>query len=136
MSDDHSAVRTSQEAILEAERDGLRVALAAARGTILDLRSHVADLRAAQEFLRLSRQSVEIEIRDLRQRVATAQAELERCEALRLTERTWLLAERDALAPRAKALDRLVRDLRWENGPRSVQAVLPLARLVRRVGGG
>jgi chromosome segregation ATPase len=144
--------------MLKAERDGLRVALAAARGTILDLRSQLADLRALQDFLRLSRAAAETEAFELKQQVGAARAELERREASALTERTRLIAERDAhtarvlepvvhqvaaltderdaLARPVAAMDRLVRDLRWENGPRSLRVVLPLARLVRRLGGG
>ena len=148
------------ESRLEAERDGLRAALAAARGTILDLRSHLADLRAEHEFLRLSNEATAAEARKLQDRLAAAQAELSAREKALLAERNWLLdvrdahvgrlrelepivqqvaalaEERDTLARRAESLDRLVRDLRWKDGPRSVRAILPLARLLRRVGGG
>ena len=148
------------ESRLEAERDGLRAALAAARGTILDLRSHLADLRAEHKFLRLSNEATAAEARKLQDRLAAAQAELSAREKALLAERNWLLdvrdahvgrlrelepivqqvaalaEERDTLARRAESLDRLVRDLRWKDGPRSVRAILPLARLLRRVGGG
>lgn len=43
--------------------------------------------------------------------------------------------ERIVLANPASAavLDRLVRDLVWDDGPRALRAVLPLARLIRRL---
>ena len=156
----NDTVRMLGESRLEAERDGLRATLAAARGTILDLRSHLADLRAEHEFLRLSHEATAAEARKLQDRLAAAQAELSARENALLAERNWLLdvrdthvgrlrelelivqqvaalaEERDTLARRAESLDRLVRDLRWKDGPRSVRAILPLARLLRRVGGG
>jgi chromosome segregation ATPase len=149
-----------EEAGLKVERNGLRVALAAARGTILDLRSHLADLGAAQEFLRVSREAAVAETRELRERFSAAQEEVRVREEALLAERDWLLSVRDAqatrlgeleplvrqiaaltegrnaLARRLELLDRLIRDLRWENGPRSVRVLLPLARLIRRLGGG
>jgi len=158
--DGNRTERTQEAAKLEAERNGLRAALAAARGMILDLRSNLADLRAAQDFLRLSRDAAAAEARELREQFAAANAELSAREDALLAERTWLLGvrdahaarlseleplaqqvaalteERDALARHAESLNRLVRDLRWENGPRSVRAVLPLSRLMRRVSGG
>ena len=150
-----------------AEQEHLREALATARGTVLDLRSHLSDLRAAQDFLRLSRESAE-------QRAMVALAELAasraQCDAL-VAERDWLrglhdaqearvrelepiarkagtladensqlvsvhaelAAQRDALARRVAVLDRLMRELRWEDGPRAARAVLPVARMLRRV---
>jgi chromosome segregation ATPase len=158
--DNKNAAWNTAYAKLEAERDGLRAALAAARGTILDLRSHLADLRAAQEFLRLSREAAAAQARELQDQLAEAQAERRAHEHSLLAERTWLrdvndaqasrirdlepivqraaklTEERDALVHRAQSLDRLLRELRWESGPRSVQAVLPLARLMRRLAGG
>jgi len=160
---DHASTYGMGEAALLAERDGLRTALAAARGTVLDLRSHLADMHAAQEFLRLSRAAVAAEAQAAREQAAAAAAALAAVSAERdalLSERDWLRGvrdahearlrelepaavqaralaiERDALARRVASLDRLVRHLRWEDGPRAVRAVLPLARLVRRVRGG
>jgi chromosome segregation ATPase len=157
-----STNRTCEEPCLKAERDGLRAALAQARGIILDLRSHLADLRAAQEFLRLSYDAVAAEARELQDQLARAQAELAALHAHRealLTERNWLVSvrnahearlqelesieqrfaaladERDTLANRAELLDELVYNLRWEAGPRSIRAVLPLARIIRRIRG-
>ncbi len=162
--------RKHGKSVLEAERDQLRVALAATRGTVLDLRSHLSDLRAAHEFLQVSREAAVAEARAARGQAAAVGTEL---SAMRLdrdalvAERDWLrgvraaqearlrdlepiarqaemlagqaqtlAAERDTLARRAAPLDRLVRDLRWEDGPRAVRAVLPLARLARRLHGG
>lgn len=34
----------------------------------------------------------------------------------------------------AAVLDRLVHELVWDDGPRALRAVLPLARLIRRLG--
>lgn len=169
-SDHNQTEPTPEAATPQAERNGLRAALAAARGTILDLRSHLADLRAAQDFLRLSREAAAAEARDLRARFAAAEAELRAREDLMLelrshhdallAERNWLRGvrdahearlreleplvrqvtalteERNALSRQTVSLNRLVRDLRWEDGPRSVRAVLPLSRLIRRVNGG
>jgi chromosome segregation ATPase len=156
----NDTVRIPKELRPEAERDGLHAALAAARGTILDLRSHLADLRAEHEFLRLSNEATAAKVRKLQDRLAATQAELSARENALLAERNWLLdvrdthvgrlrelepivqqvaslaEERDTLARRAESLDRLVRDLRWKDGPRSVRAILPLARLLRRIGGG
>jgi chromosome segregation ATPase len=128
----------------------------------LDLRSHLADLRAAQEFLRVSYDAVIAEVRELHDQLATAQAELLELHAHRealLAERNWLVSvrdahearlhelesvkqrltalakERDVLVDRAKLLDELVYNLRWESGPRSIRAVLPLARIIRRIRG-
>jgi chromosome segregation ATPase len=154
--------RTCEEPCVKAERDGLRAALAQTRGIILDLRSHLADLRAAKEFLRVSYDAVAAEARELRDQLATAQAELAALHAHRealLAERNWLMSvrdvhearlhelesieqrfaalaeERDTLADRAELLDELVYNLRWESGPRSIRAVLPLARIIRRIRG-
>ena len=168
--DDKDTMRTLEKATLEVERNALRTALAVARGTILDLRSHLADLRAGQDFLRLSREAASAEAQNLREQFAAVKAELcvrddllqelHRREDALLAERNWLYEVRDAHAARlhelepvvqqlaalteernnltyyADALNRLVRDLRWEDGPRSVRIVLPLARLMRRVSGG
>ncbi len=147
---------TPEEVRLQAERDELRTALAAARGTILDLRSHLADLGAAQSFLRLSRDAAISEARELRDQFTAAHTELNAI----IAERNWLpgvrdmhaarlralepmvqeiamvTEERNTLAQRAEVLDRLARTLRWDNGPRSLQAVLPIARLIRRMRGG
>lgn len=155
---DHASIYGMGEAALLAERDGLRAALAAARGTVLDLRSHLADMHAAQEFLRLSRAAAVTESQAAREQAAAATAALGAVSAERdalLSERDRLrgvrdahearlrelepaavqaralVVERDALARRVASLDRLVRHLRWEDGPRAVRAVLPLARLAR-----
>jgi chromosome segregation ATPase len=157
-----STDRTCEEPGLKAERDGLRTALAQARGIILDLRSHLADLRTAQEFLRVLHDAATAEARELRDQLATAQAELAALHAHQealLAERNWLISvrdaqaarlrelepierqvtalaeERDTLTNRAKLLDELVHNLRWESGPRSIRAVLPLARIIRRIHG-
>jgi chromosome segregation ATPase len=150
------------KSVLQVEHESLRAALAAARGTVLDLRSHLSDLRAAHEFLRLSREATLAQVEARRTQAAALEAELSAVRAERdalLTEREWLrsvrvahearlqhlelvarqaealLAERNELAHRAALLDRLVRDLRWEEGPRSIRLVLPLARLARRIRG-
>ena len=44
-------------------------------------------------------------------------------------------ADRDALRHQAAVLDRLVRQLRWPDGPRALRVTLPVARLVRRLHG-
>jgi chromosome segregation ATPase len=157
-----STDRACEEPCPKAERDGLRTALAQARGIILDLRSHLADLHAAQEFLRVSHDAVAAEARELWDQLAAAQAELAALHAHQealLAERNWLISvrdahearlrelepieqrftalaeERDTLADRAELLDELVYNLRWDSGPRSIRAVLPLARIIRRIRG-
>jgi chromosome segregation ATPase len=93
----YRALPPDAAARLEAEQDALRAALAAARGTILDLRSHLADLAAAQDFLR---RSAEV--------AAVSQAqERARADAL-LAERAGLLSERHALAARLHELEPVV----------------------------
>jgi chromosome segregation ATPase len=145
---------------IEAERDRLRAALASARGAILDLRSHLADLSAAQSYLRLSHENAAAEVLRMREHAVAAEADQRVRESSMLVERQRLLdvqqgqstrlemleralknvaaltLERDALLHRADVLDRLVGSLRWEDGPKSLRAVLPLARLLRRMSGG
>lgn len=56
---------------------------------------------------------------------------------MRIAERNAVIAERDrtiaVLAPDADRLTRLVRALEWPDGPRALRAVLPAARLIRRL---
>ena len=62
-------------------------------------------------------------------------AALRRQSAERLSEVERLRQELDGLAGighQAASLRRLVRELRWPDGPRALQAVLPLARVLRR----
>jgi chromosome segregation ATPase len=158
--DNNYTVCAPEKSRLEEERDGLRAAVAAGRGTILDLRAHLADLRAAQDFLRLSWEAADAQARSLREQLAAIHSEQSALENSILAERKWLLGvqqtqserlhlleplvqgvaalteERNALVNRVESLDRLVRTLRWENGPRSLKVVLPLARLLRRMSGG
>lgn len=68
-------------------------------------------------------------VADRETRIATLRARIETLEAtLRQSE------ERAArLETRAAALDRLATGLVWNEGPRAIRAVLPLARLIRRL---
>jgi chromosome segregation ATPase len=90
----------------------LREALAATRGTVLDLRSHLSDLRAAQDFLRLSRHTANARAEAAEQREAVTRAELvalrAHCDAL-TAERDWLRGVRDAYAARIEELESITR---------------------------
>lgn len=68
-------------------------------------------------------------VADRETRIETLRARIETLEAaLRQSE------ERAArLETRAAALDRLATGLVWNEGPRAIRAVLPLARLIRRL---
>lgn len=142
------------------EQEKLRQALAAARGTVLDLRSHLADLRAGQEFLRQSYQRAASEAQKRQAQATAAEAEIAEMTSLQnslFAERDWLrdvkaaqesrlgelepiahrvselTNERNTLARKAATLDRLASHLRWDDGPRSLRVILPLARLARRL---
>ncbi|HEX7388517.1 MAG TPA: hypothetical protein VF286_00305 [Acidiphilium sp.] len=54
-----------------------------------------------------------------------------------IADRNAIIAERDrtiaALTPDAERLARLIHTLDWPDGPRALRAVLPAARLIRRL---
>src|SRR5438445_11076556 len=65
---------------------------------------------------------------ELQERARKAELDAERLRAELET-----LSRRDRFAgPEAQTLTRLVETLRWEDGPRALRIVLPLARLFRR----
>ncbi len=103
------AVREEVEA-RRAELDASRLRLDAAEGEAASLASRLAEGAATAGRLRAS---------------------LAPAEAMLAAARTEIAA----LAHHVERMDRLARELRWEDGPRALRPFLPLARLARRLTG-
>ncbi len=115
--DQLAAVRRRLDA-LPAEQNAAITAVAEAHAfQAAELRRQVADLEAQCTAARFDRERA----------VGTLEARLEA-----------VARERDSLAPlrsEAARLRRLLRELQWPDGPAALRAVLPLARLLRRLRG-
>ena len=128
-----------------------------ARATIMDLRHALGDLRASQdnlravhEVLRRDLDRTRAELGDMRcerdalrddRDAARSERDALRDEAEQLrtalagksAELAALHGERDGILRCKAQLERLSQGLRWDEGPVSVRAVLPLARALRRL---
>ena len=121
---------------LHREAEGLRQFGAAIREEMADRRSELTALRAEAGGSALAALRAE-----LAQERARADAQVRTAEELRAAfapAQGALRAAQDEIASLSRfvaRLDRLARELRWEDGPRVLQPVLPLARLLRRLVG-